>query len=862
MDSLYSGRPGVSFVLKARFDSVEDMVKAFQDGPNYKTVWYSEYCIIDTPNKNDKTNGQIYQRGLDYHAKDADGNPTGGAIYVGQIVGPESGTPLFQLGTIPEVEEHVDEPLGKYDYKCYATAYKYDDNSNIIGYETSDGSDGAPLGQFAFSNAHHTSLVPGKYLDNLGEIAYRDEIKYSWCNIRKNADNEESWFYVGFEIPYLITDYSIHMTSPYDENGDILESATEIERIDDQTHPFYSHWDLGIPKGVKGDTLRNLRVIVPTEEDKIYEVGALSIDPTDNSATIDTSEEYAGKADDVENQRQILVFDFYAYDKKQNPEPYTIYLGDFNIITEINLEDDGTLVVSYTHDDDTEFIQKIRWINQIDLTEGNGNQGGHFTFTYNVDVDPTAENPVKLTKEFDVSWIKGLEIEQDGSVVYTYAGTPDELPAGAVNIEEGRYRVEDFLQWLKNIQLDSETGVFTVTNNRDEEIFTTTLDWIKDIVLDEDGTLHFIHTKDGVDDVYSNYIKTITDVSLTQDGIFKVEFNTNSTDTYTSQLDWMDNLYIDEETGEIAFHHVDETKNTSPAVPGKRPAAEVIEPAKLKLIVRAELTENGSITFFTNTGESIPMMNAGSNTEYKLKTIDDVTLLEGIKDDKHIQIKYNVAEEYVPIGDSLNYIKDAIVRSDDWHLLILWGDPTHRFIPPADLEDLPNKYVDLRKRVWVNNITSSDGTKYDPDVYWQDMGSIKDQSGVLIGFNLTRDTLTNAGWTGTVLEYLDSKFPQGLTGSANEPGGANVKDKIVTYGGDGSNKSFYAYDYDKKKWYYLGALADDGMRDAMLTEDSKSTTITNDMDYVHSRGLLFIRNAYTPVEDIPQYWSKDYTDWA
>ena len=75
------------------------MVDAFKLGNEYQNVWYHEFCIVDTPNKNDKDNGKIYQRGLDYS------NDMGGAIYKGQIVGSTSGTPLFQLNTIKEVTD-------------------------------------------------------------------------------------------------------------------------------------------------------------------------------------------------------------------------------------------------------------------------------------------------------------------------------------------------------------------------------------------------------------------------------------------------------------------------------------------------------------------------------------------------------------------------------------------------------------------------------------------------------------------------------------------------------------------------------------------------------------------------------------
>ena len=43
MDSLYGGKQGVSFVIKASFESVEKMKNAFARGGNYTDVWWNEY---------------------------------------------------------------------------------------------------------------------------------------------------------------------------------------------------------------------------------------------------------------------------------------------------------------------------------------------------------------------------------------------------------------------------------------------------------------------------------------------------------------------------------------------------------------------------------------------------------------------------------------------------------------------------------------------------------------------------------------------------------------------------------------------------------------------------------------------------
>ena len=83
-------------------------------------------------------------------------------------------------------------------------------------------------------------------------------------------------------------------------------------------------------------------------------------------------EEYDGQQDDISNGREVLVYNYYDYSASENPTPKQIYLGDYNMISSINLADDGTLTIDYTHDDTITYNKKIKWINSITL---NGNDG-------------------------------------------------------------------------------------------------------------------------------------------------------------------------------------------------------------------------------------------------------------------------------------------------------------------------------------------------------------------------------------------------------------------------------------------------------------------------------------------------------
>ena len=126
-NSFYGGRDGQPFVIKATFKTVKAMTDEFKKGPGYTAVNFGEYALIETEHKNNPENGRIFRRGYDYSRKDryisswvldentnifAENAKTepGGAIYVGQIVGPSGNAPhLHLLSTIQNVKDKYDE---------------------------------------------------------------------------------------------------------------------------------------------------------------------------------------------------------------------------------------------------------------------------------------------------------------------------------------------------------------------------------------------------------------------------------------------------------------------------------------------------------------------------------------------------------------------------------------------------------------------------------------------------------------------------------------------------------------------------------------------------------------------------------
>lgn len=870
MDSLYGGQPGVSFTLKASFSSIENMKTAFKGGANYTDVWYGEYCIIDTPNKNDKDNGKIYKRGFNYT------DNLGGAEYLGQIVGPSSGTPYFAMDSISSVKKQASKDLSATEYRRFPTGK--DSNGNYV--TASSGN----IATFEFGNTEETNsvLVAGKDSDG----NFNDTIKYTWVNIRNDDADSDSWFYVGWEIPYLVVDYTSVTNSPYDESGYIADNSTSVTRIDDKTHPFYEQWELGIPHGIKGDSLKNLRIIVPTADGKIYPWDAIETNNKGQAYLKNDATNYSDFDDDVDKQRKIVVFDYWLFDKQQAGEVLCqIYLGDFNIIKSVNVADDGTLTIGYTHNDDSVFNKKIKWVQSIKLNttgaasvDGSNrpNGGGAFRVDFN---DGTYQ-------DFQLQWIKDIEIADDGSLTRTYVGNAAESDT-----------VRNKVKWITDVDLNTDpydadnndtSGDLTVTfntkqaksdgsidNDAKNETFQTTLQWVTDADLNDNGDLIFTYVGHQAPKVLSNKLKWIKSVSFNKDtGKLTVSYNYGDSNSWN--IPYVKDIAISED-GNISIGKASETaaKNTEYTTLS----------TKLKNIQAASIAPNGVVTFQYNTKDSrenydtINLKNGlGQYAEdCPIKMVQDIKLNTALDADKRIQIAYNTSYNkentenpytYTSIGDPINYIQKVqlgnssntnnsgnFLINSSRHLYILFSDPTYR-------EKIKNNGSGVAGTSLGYSDTSLEG-----QAFWQDFGSIQDTSGVLVGVTITEEEMKQDSAYSTsgmsVKQFLDARFPLGLDGTDSKYGGENVAGKLIVYI-DGNGKSyFYAFDYsvdaNKKNtgsgWVELGSLEVSEKQDVMLlnagAEDAEGAT-----DNLDKAGILFqTKSVEISTETMSTFWA-------
>lgn len=790
MESFYGGHPGQSMVLKATFKSEQEMADAFAQGRNYTDVWYGEYCIISTPNINDVENGRVFRRGLDTTAR------WGGAEYIGQFVGPSSGTPFFNITSWDNVDEIFQEKKQKFftdknaekgtDYEYPSTVnerYRYfpdnytkDDDFDLTEIwgdgKTSEGSSEKIFDENVNLKAQTVDvtngLVPG---------SKNPEIKYHWFNVRSNNQSSDSWIHVGFQIPYTEFSFAGNWTSPYDGDGNIKTSETgvtfdklDFEKIDGKINPFLSKWQVNIPKGIKGDNVRNLRIGyvsgINTVSDKsdlsnpymVYNWSDIMVSETtgiinykdvfsEDGNTITAKSTVAFDSANSTNKAQVLIYDVWAYDNRAYGQRIPIYIGLIRNIKDIDWNM-GVITIAFT--DGTTKTIIIDYIQNVEIDTNTGVP----SYTHSV-AETTGSTKNRVTYGNPLSWVKDLYVADDGKI------------------------------WLKKTTNDASIQTTIKVNGKDitetqlSDTGNAPIKYIKDLNIDDNNTLNIIFN---TDEKYSHFIKAIS-------SIYQNNYNPNLSR----------DLVVTRDSSIIAEYN-DGTKNT--------------------------------------------------------------------------------------IGYPINDIADVFVDGTNYHLYILYSDITQR---PQSNDDLnKDKFA---SRNWATNVTvgrkdvfGNVSTRWDNSgvLYWLDLGAIKDQAGLLVGYHLTNSIIHDTAATLTaddnfnpnnytkedsytynineIITYLNKVHPGGVTSTGFQPSNVKTESKIVTYSPgktDAEQQKFFAYDYNRyssstgvgKGWYYLGSLDESTGRDVAIWENGEGS-----LDKLRTEGLAFITGVNEITATIPTPW--------
>lgn len=232
---------------------IRGMVEQFQKGGAYTEANYGQYVLIDTiKNLNQKSNpenGLLFRRGFDYNQvvttrpletnyRDNNGSLLedqyhaawsawvqsvgGGAIYIGQIVGPQGDTPEVIPKTWEQVTSHQD----------------YVENE-VSG-----------------------SFTRGRQVDEqTQEVTYNDDIRVTYVSIR-DTDGNIRGAWIAFDIPMTVFQAVVDPnTTPYSQFAvnriqDDIDSQTGLPK----DHPFYYKWQFTVPGGKHGTDLEQLAI--------------------------------------------------------------------------------------------------------------------------------------------------------------------------------------------------------------------------------------------------------------------------------------------------------------------------------------------------------------------------------------------------------------------------------------------------------------------------------------------------------------------------------------------------------------------------------------------------------------------------
>ena len=669
--SFYGGRKGASFVIVKNFASIYEMATAFRDA-SYSIVKFDQYVLIDTEDKNNPDNGKVFKRGYGYNSGKTVqwNNPAtgkietidaGGAQYIGQIGGSSGTTPQLVLTTYTDA-----------DSKTGGGSYEERRNS----------------GSYTLAN---TNLVPGK-----SGTTYNDSIDWISVSLRQ-VDGSDATAYIGFKVPYLVNEFITSQVSPYNSSTGTYQDNSSINKIDDGSHPFYNRWRINIPRGIKGNSLQNLRQMVPTASSAIYTPG--------------TTTQYPEFAQDVANSRQILVYDAYNYDNNQNPTPVTYYLGKVNTITGVTLDDYGTLTVTYNQSSPTVVRNAIKWINGITFNQNSSGQAdpGHMIVTYNtldannqpekvegsfdfvkdiafandgtvtvqkvasagtthnklikwidsIAVNDTLYNAEegKLTIGYNtgdtftanLKWVHGLKVESDGKLTLTYAG------GGTDRTVKDSNNQDVILRYIDSITLDTtqgglNEGKITINYNTGETPFTTNLKWVNGIQLANDGTITLKYSGGGTDQVLSTKLKYPTSISISATGVVSVGFNDGTSQTLTNRIKYLDNVTLS--NGVLRLTYNTETQGQN-----------IKDYDEFALNYPTDLTiaSNGAMALQYANGTSV---SKGTLTMLNNLSVDATT--------QRLQASYNTGTTQL-IGSPLKFIEKMAINNTNNHLLIMYN---------------------------------------------------------------------------------------------------------------------------------------------------------------------------------------------
>lgn len=630
--SFYGGMDGRPFILKKVYPTISNMIDMFKNEINY-----GEYVLISNENRNHPDNGKLFKRvyaaaetdTIEYSVYNESTHRFEKSIsadvemkYIGAIVGPQGSALEFKL---------FDKNKGLNGLKdLHKDSEFIQTNSELV----------------LSPDVNKKELFPGKpgSVITLKAYSFRD----------KNGN--KSTVYLDVNIPYNVIEWKTTQ----------LTSQDHVRILDDNIHPFYQWYELGIPKGQDGTSFDNIRVITPTAADDVV---TISFDENRNI----TATKYEGLQDDIDKQRQIWVADVIDYKVTDDGTKYLVYLGDYNIINDIIIDEKGTITIKYNHNDDSVWNEKLTWIEGISLNTENGK----------IDIETNNEQH-ELHEQ--LNWVKGINIAADGTITFDHTKEADTVyqkyiqSIDGASITDGhldittnnkKNEIHEQLNWPINIAINPESGAVTYTdvevdeNGNNKTYSQDSLTWVKNLAIDEKGVLNTTTTtgKNQIENQQLHWVKDISidgengavtytevdektqktqhlrwvkDINITDTGYLNIETTTEANETHR-QLHWVKDISINPDTGVVTYTDIsgsttteilDWVKDISIDEEGTitidyTNSENTVYSKLIDWIKEVSISQNGTVSIESNNGTQLL-----SPDQQKLKWLENVSLAQ------------------------------------------------------------------------------------------------------------------------------------------------------------------------------------------------------------------------------------------
>lgn len=853
--SFYGGRKGKSFIIIKSYPDIASMVLDFSKGGGFTEVNYDEYVIINTLNKNHPDNGKVFRRGYDYNSdrtisgyRAYDENDieiiggteqqyrtaryefdneinAGGALYVGCIVGPAGNSPYLSLTTYNEVLEYYN---------------KAPEDRKVISQGTISEED----------------LLPGKKADG----TFNDDILwYSASIIKDNLDEGQA--YIGFKVPYLVIDFVKKENTPYEN--------VEISRIDDKSHPFYAQWEIGLPKGKHGNTIKNIKKIkaenyfsgdptITGSLPKIY------LDPTMTEPM--TAQDFLDNG--VTSEDDILVYEYWNYEESDPPETKICFLAPYKQVSNINVLEDGTVVISYTNENNDTFSKALSKITRLSYNDEEDAEAGLLRIEYNT--GETLSIPIVYTDKLDLKE-NGILAFKKNVEQETVLDNPDED------------HILGQLKWIKRVEYDDTAKKLRIYYNTEEVNSETQetenekdefdLEVVTDLKIEDNGQVKIrkgtkewepIYDEDS-GELLPRVLRWITDIIYdTENDRMEIHYNTDTQGQPGEVIEHAFNKIVNVTFDEaVTFDDV-----TPPEVgPGFIITYSSGDTSKIrfstgKLIKRIELipgagTTEGVVTTYTNSSLHITYTdNTTTDLEMDGKMVDNFAIVNGTpataEDGSSIPTSYMRVTYDNTETQNLNtflYPRSIIVENqtiDSSHKVKIYdsqGNKTYESNPINGISQI--NINNNRLLVLYDNPTARDAIPEERAVQidqgdgttlrWDNLGVVRTDSGILVGKNIIPSQVEDPFSTeAEIIAYLNENFPNGqVIGSLY---------RIITVGEENQNKKFYGFDIQANTWYFLGTITGSAAQSDCIVgtiEEYQSATDPK-KSQLNTGGLYFI----------------------